>query len=199
MTNPTSSRNWKKRTGGHELRLPSDNVCLVKRPGMQKLLAMGIMPDSLTPIAMKHLAAAESGGRPVKDGDDSSIEQELLEQVIGDPAKINELMQTFDKVVAECVVEPKVRVHWYTEKDELTGHIPDGYKVGDDIPDDEDHRGDPEDEDTPLYTDDVDDDDKQFIFQYVVGGSSDLERFRQESAAALASAQPGQDVPGSAE
>jgi hypothetical protein len=199
MTTPTSSKNWKKRTGGHELTLPSGNVCLVKRPGMQKLMAMGIMPDSLTPIAMKHIAAAESGGRPIKD-DDKRIEQELLEAVISDPTQLNELMQTFDKVVAECVVSPKVHVHWWTEDDVRRGACS-ADMVGDEI-EEEDRLSDEVDEDDvrysadpPLYTDDVDDEDKQFIFQYVVGGSRDLERFRSEQASAVEDSPAVEDVP----
>lgn len=190
MTSPTSAKNWRKRTGGHELELPSGNMCLVKRPGMQKLLTAGIMPDSLTPIAMQHIAQAESGGRSSKS-QEAKLEKELMDKVMQDPAQLTEMMQSFDKVVAMCVVEPKVRVHWYTETDEQTGHLPADAKVGDDIPDDVR-------DDEILYTDDVDDEDKHFIFQYVVGGSSDLEEFRQEQTAAMENSSAVKDVSGPA-
>lgn len=38
-----------------------------------------------------------------------------------------------------------------------------------------------------LYTDELEDDDKNFIFQYVTGGTDDVETFRNESRAGVAS------------
>lgn len=166
------------------LELPSGNVALVKRPGMEKLLRMGLMPDSLTPIAMQHLATAESGGRPMSKKDENDIERQMMEKILQDPKELEDLMLTFDRVVVEVCVEPKVRMGIYTEADVLEGLVKhDESKVtekdvGNDIPD--------EDRDEELlYADDVDIEDKQFIFQFVVGGSSDLEQFRREQAATV--------------
>lgn len=193
MATPTSARNWRKRTGGIELELPSGNVCKVKRPGMQKLLEANMLPDSLTPIAMEHIRAAESGGRPTK-GKDSDLEAEIMDRVMSDPAQMTEIFRSFDKAVAMCVVEPKVQLHFRDVRN------PDGTprKDADGVPEIEEIPEDERDEDV-LYTDEIDEDDKQFIFQFVVGGSSDLDRFRKEQAAAVEGARAGEDVPGSTE
>ncbi len=206
MTNSrstTSARTWRKRTGGVELSLPSGNTCLVKRPGMDKLLSAGILPDSLTPIAMEHLRQAESGGKPPSKEDEGKLEQEIMEQVLNDPSQITEIFASFDRVTAMCVVEPKVELHFREGVNE------DGEKFMIDIPakerlsNDHDEMVDGEsnpywcaEEDEPLYTDDIDEEDKQHIFQFVVGGSSDLEPFRSEPGSTVAAAQPRQDLQG---
>lgn len=52
---------------------------------------------------------------------------------------------------------------------------------------------DPDDEqDDIFYTDEVDEDDKNFIFQYVVGGTRDWERFRRETSGTVGSVPPGE-------
>ncbi len=205
----TSSKNWRKRTGGNALELPSGNVCLVKRPGMEKLLQAGIMPDSLTPIAMKQLQRAESGGRPVKE-DDEDLDQELMSKIMEDPAEMAEIFYSFDRVTAMCVVEPKVLLHIRERRDE-NGRVltnAKGKVEWEDIPD-EARLSDEHDEtladgtpnplyaaDPPLYTDEVDSEDKQVIFEYVVGGGNGqaLGDFREPSGAAVADAQPREDV-----
>jgi hypothetical protein len=50
--------------------------------------------------------------------------------------------------------------------------------------------GQPRDEDL-LYADEVDMNDKQFIFQWAVGGTSDVEKFLEKSSEYLASLSPG--------
>jgi hypothetical protein len=180
----TSPKQWKKRSGGVDVELPSGNIAKIKRPGMEKLLAAGVMPDSLTPIAMDAVKKAQSGGRPNKA--DEQAEQEMLEKIMGDQNEMAKMFATFDKVTAMCVVEPRVRLHTYTQDDVLTNGIP-ANQVGMEIPEDE--RS-----DDILYTDEVDMDDKTFIFQYVVGGTADLESFRQQYGSALANLESGEGV-----
>lgn len=45
-----------------------------------------------------------------------------------------------------------------------------------------------------LYADELEFEDKMFLFNWAVGGSSDVERFRKEQASALESLQPSEDV-----
>jgi hypothetical protein len=49
-------------------------------------------------------------------------------------------------------------------------------------------------EDDVLYVDDVDLDDKMFIFNWAVGGTADLERFRAEQGSFVGALRPGADV-----
>lgn len=183
MANPgttTSAKSWKKRTGGVDLELPSGNIAKVKRPGMEKLLAAGVIPDQLTPIAME---AVNKGKGPTPQ----KSEEEVLQEFLKDQSAMASIFSAFDKVTAMCVVEPKVRLHQYTAQDALRDAIPTGYNVGDEIPEEER-------EEDLLYTDDVDMEDKTFIFQFVVGGDADLEKFRREHSSGVADLQSSEDV-----
>lgn len=74
--------------------------------------------------------------------------------------QLQDMLALFDAVVVHCVVQPAV------------APLPaEGEERADDV----------------LYVDEVDFDDKQFIFQWVVGGTKDLEKFRAEQAASVES------------
>ena len=60
------------------------------------------------------------------------------------------------------------------------------------VPEDEDER-----DDDLLYVDEVDDEDKMFIFQWATGGTSDVETFREQARADLVSLAQGQGGRGS--
>jgi hypothetical protein len=100
------------------------------------------------------------------------------ENLLKDPSKIAAMEEMMNKVVVLCVVEPEVRLH--TDDD------------GDVIPEAD------RDEDV-IYTDDVDLEDKIFIFQFASGGTRDVERFRQESGIGLGGVHASEDDGGSSE
>lgn len=170
---PTSAKAWKKNKG-EELELPSGNVALVKRPGMLEFIKKGLVPDTLMPTVDE--AVRKGKGLP------PAQTTELLK----DPTKIAAMEEMTDRVLCTVVVEPQVTFFKYTEEQEAAGEIPEGFNVGDDIPEDE------RDEDL-LYSDDVDLEDKMFIFQYAVGGTRDLERFRRESGIGVGGLRPEQE------
>lgn len=77
---------------------------------------------------------------------------------------LKDMLELADAVVMFCVVDPKV-----TSNKDATGEIlPLEARDAD-----------------KLYVDEVDVEDKMFIFQYAVGGTRDIERFRKESAESL--------------
>lgn len=82
----------------------------------------------------------------------------LAEEVGEDPTMLIDMMTMMDDICVEAVVQPKV------------SPVPPGGEERDD---------------SVLYVDEVDMDDKMFIFNWAVGGSSDLERFRQEQGTML--------------
>ena len=86
-----------------------------------------------------------------------------MQELVKDPQILVELSNSIDKIFLFCVVEPEVSA----------------------VPDEGVER----DPDT-LYVDEIDLDDKSFVFQCAVGGTRDLEQFRAEQAAALADVQP---------
>lgn len=83
-------------------------------------------------------------------------EKELADELDFDD--LQQVQQLMDRITIECWVEPRI------------------YPV----PDDEANRIDDQ-----LYIDEVDLEDKMFVFQWVMGGDTDVERFRQEHQATM--------------
>lgn len=149
----TPVQSWKAKVKGHAIQVPSGNVCLMRKVGLQVFMKQGIIPNSLMPIVQK----AISQGKPPSNKD--------LEALSSNESLMDDMMELMDEVTLFCVIEPRVE---RVPRDDQGAIIP----IGDD------RRS-----DNLLYVDEVDIEDKMFIFNVAVGGTSDLERFRQESAA----------------
>lgn len=210
----TSARNWKK-PDSVELQLPSGNTCLVKRPGMEKLLAAGILPDSLTPIAMEAVKKAQNtrpepeDHKKKKGQQENELDPELIQKFLEQDGALEDIFMAFDRVCAMVVVEPKVRLHVVLELDEDTAQPKKdarGRDVWKEIPLEERISADVDptlpdgspnplySEDPPLYTDEIDSGDKEHIFQFVSGGSAELTSF-PDAGDDVATVQPVADVP----
>ena len=169
----STAREWKSRAVGQDLRLPSGVVVLVKRLGPQAFLSEGFVPDSLAPIIQE--AIREGKGLP----------PEKQKELGSDPRQIADMMSMMDRVLVKSVVEPAV--HFLPPcVSQKTGQV-----CGEDplasIHQDAKASGwhvyvEGDKDDDLVYVDEVDFEDKSFIFQYVMGGTSDLERFRKEQA-----------------
>ncbi|QPX62568.1 tail assembly chaperone [Arthrobacter phage Wollypog] len=171
----TPASQWKKSAGAGtvDVELPSGNIAKIRQIPMPTLLGEGIFPDSLQGYIKKAIgeeskaAAADKPGQPSdrkpkkssKKKDDIIGEKEIAE-MMEDPRKLEDMFSVFDKVTVMAVVEPKV--------------LP--------APAEEGER-----DSEKLYVDEVDLQDKTFIFQFCVGGSKDLERFRTESTSVVGS------------
>jgi hypothetical protein len=81
------------------------------------------------------------------------ITGEKAKEMTQDLSVIAEIMQTMDAITVACVVDPPILSKPATEAER-----------------------DPE----LLYVDEVDDADKTFIFQFALGGTKDLEKFRKQ-------------------
>lgn len=88
--------------------------------------------------------------------------------------QLRDMMELFDAVTVYCVIEPKVSK---VPRDDDGNPIPLSERDQD-----------------KLFVDEVDFEDKQFIFQWVVGGTRDLERFREEQSASLERVRPGTNL-----
>lgn len=166
-----SSNKYAPTTWGGELLedvvVPSGQTCQCRRPGMQGLIANGILDkmDTLTAVVNdKHISRVKKGGVKVDD-------------ITSDPAKLIDVLNTVDKVVAYVVVQPDIHRPVVIDDD--------GNER--DMEDDERETG-------VVYTDFIDIEDKMFLFNYAVGGTRDVERFRRESGLAVAGVGPEQDV-----
>lgn len=162
----TTAKGW-KRDKGEDIELPSGNVAKVKRPGPQALLSEGVLPDTLMPI----VSQAIKRGKGMK----------MTDLNLDDPSVIADMLDAIDKMMVSIVVEPPVHYHKKLVVAPSNGGVTAG-PAHDEwvvIPS--------EDRDTEayIYTDEINLDDKMFLFNYAVGGTRDLERFRSEHAARL--------------
>jgi hypothetical protein len=166
---PTPVNQWKKGAGARavDVELPSGHVAKLRQIPMPQLLADGIFPDSLQGYIRKAIGqeteakpAAPTDHKPKKSKKSQGdlISKDEMAELMSDPAKLSDMFSVFDKVTLLAVVEPKVEP----------------------VPQNEEDRS-----DDLLYVDEVDIEDKTFIFQFCVGGSKDLDRFRTESASAM--------------
>jgi hypothetical protein len=191
----TSAKDWLLSRRGTPVECPSGNVALLRRPGPEMFFKAGMIPDALTGIVNEGVREKQ-GLRPEK-----------VKEIADDPAMLGQMMLLIDSAVCEAVVDPPVRMN-----PSCIAPLPsDAAKLceapqADSIHSDsklKDHHkfieGDaiPEDDRDPmfLYCAEVDFTDKTFIFQYAVGGSADLERFREEYSELVAGISAEQDSP----
>jgi hypothetical protein len=93
-------------------------------------------------------------GKPVKSDD------QLMREILNDPAKLDEMMHVVNKIVCYVVVKPAVE---YPPNDPTLR------------------------KNDAIYADMIDLEDRMFIMNWALGGVRDLERFREEHEAALGS------------
>jgi hypothetical protein len=174
----STAADFKKGKKADDLELPSGNVALVKRKALDAFLAEGLIPNSLMTIVQDQLDTAED-----KKAKDLNSE---LQKVASDPDALKDVIRLSDAIVIACVVEPKVLSNIYSQADSIAGKCAPEL-IGTVIP--EDKRNDDD-----LYIDDVDTDDKMFIFQWAVGGTASIEQFRSERSALVADLSGGETV-----
>lgn len=103
----------------------------------------------------------------VQESLDKGTSQVNVSELASDPQKLDEMMEMLDNVIVLAVVEPKIN---------NVPKPPAKKKV--DL----------------LYVDEIDEEDKAFIFQYVTGGTKNVAQFRNESPELLAAVQPSKVV-----
>lgn len=146
---PTPASTWKKKTvGGTLISVPSGNTALVRAPGMQVFLEQGVIPNALMPIIKE---AMQKGAAPNESD---------MGDMIADPDKLRDLVELANAVTVFCCIDPKVS---HPPTDEAGVVIP---------------MGDPRRDEETLYIDEVDFNDKMYIFNFAVGGPADLDKFR---------------------
>jgi hypothetical protein len=143
-----------------DLTVPSGQVCQVRRPGVEGLVRMGLLDkvDSLTSMVNdKHIKRVK--GQKVID------EKSLM----SDPESLLKAMSTIDRILCHVVVQPHIELAVKTVDGQEISLTEDDYEPG------------------VVYSSMVGLEDKMFIFNYSVGGSKDLEKFRQRIGKPLSS------------
>src|SRR5262245_11928908 len=152
---PTEAGKWQSSARrAVPLELPSGNVCLAVNRGLKAFMKDGKIPNALMPLVEG--AINEAKGIKPKEVVDTLKDLDSLTEVLG----------LIDHVVLASVTAPFIE------------EAPKQDERGRDIDDDGNpfHR-DPE----ILYVDELDMDDKMFVFQWAIGGTDDVEAFRKES------------------
>jgi hypothetical protein len=178
---PTPATEWKGKVEleGTDLLLPSENVARVRQMTPQAFITSGIIPDPLTAIVRKAIMAKQ--GLPPSQ----------VQKMVANPEQLKATMEMFDRVLCEVVIAPHVEMPPVCiecgEYDTKSTHGEDTHEFTEG----------PRDPDV-LYADTVSLDDKTFIFQWCIGGTRDLERFRRELDTGVGVVPNGKNVQGKA-
>jgi len=158
---------FKSRVSGIQ-ELPSGLVVKVRNPGgLTAFIANGSIPNSLLTIVKSTMDTNMSK--------DDMVSQ--ARELTSDLDSIGEMMQLMNIIAAQVIVEPQVRLTPTQEDVDRHNLLSPSSQVS--TP--EELR-----QDDVVYTDEIDDLDKQFLFQWITGGTRDLERFREQHERSLA-------------
>lgn len=153
---------FKKRMGG-EMELPSGLIARVRNPGgMQSFMTGGAIPNNLMVIIKNGLSKGKAPEATELMNSEGGFDEEMLQ----------DMTALLDAVVVKVMVEPRVAPR-------LTQADVDAYNTKhpeEPVESIEDLRS-----DHVLYADEIPDDDKNFLFQWLSGGTRDLEEFRKQS------------------
>lgn len=164
-TTASNVQAFKKRKEGVLLDLPSGLTVQAKKVELQTFIRQGNIPNPLMNIVSEALEKGKKADVPKMMGvEDGEISLDM----------VNDMYEMVNAVVVSSIVVPKV--HSIPSKDDVevwNTKNPDGQ-----VNDSEELR-----DDDLLYVDEVDDEDKMFIFQWASGGTADIARFREEARA----------------
>jgi hypothetical protein len=107
----------------------------------------------------------------VKKGKKEEVTETDMLEILQDDKQVREIAKFMDEVTIICAEEPQV--HRLPEE---------GVEKEDDL----------------LYVDEIEEEDKMFLFQVVTGGTTEVETFREEHASNVAAVRGRQDVGGKA-
>lgn len=161
-----------------DITVPSGQTCQCRRPGMQGLIEKGILDkmDILTAMVNdQHIERVKKGRKP-----------DRVAEIASDPKRLTEVLHAVDRVVEYVVVQPDVRRPVAITKDE------NGDDIESPLPDEAREPG-------VVYTDMIDTEDKMFLFNFAVGGTRSVERFRQQSSEALGNVDAVEAVEGASQ
>lgn len=162
---------WGAKSAFLDLTVPSGQVCQVRQPGVENLLAAGVLENADTLMSIvNHKVDKAKGKAPKKPALDTA-------KVMDDPKKIVSVFALIDKVVEYMVVQPRVK-RPVVRMDEDPAN-PGTFAERPMLPEERDP-------DT-IYTDSIEIGDRMFIFQYAIGGGDDIESFREKFAEGLGS------------
>ena len=155
---------FKARAKGRVMKLPSGMVAKLKRVDLQDMIISGNVHNPLMSVVSEALEKGQKADIPKMMGmDDGEV----------DLSQVRDMFEMVNHVMVGCFVEPEVHPMPIPLDD-------DGEPMD---PDDEDYDQEVADlmEEDLLYVNEIDPDDKMFIFGWCVGGTDDVATFRREA------------------
>ena len=168
ISEPTAASEWRKPAEGFIVTLPSGKSAKVRR----SLDILEMMKSGKIPNVLKGVVA-----EAIREKDPSKINLEEL-----DPDVIGDMFSMVDQVVIGMFIEPKVLPNppqndgeqdWEFQVRLETTNPPEGY----------------------IWLDDIDVEDRMFLFNVAQGGTTDVVQFRAEQAAAMGTVPNVEAVP----
>jgi hypothetical protein len=161
----------------HDLTVPSGQLVQVRFVGPTALISMGLLEnvDLLGHIVQADHVDRVAGKAPSKE-EAEETRQRQMQEMLADPSKLVGAVSMIDKIITHVVLQPKV--HKIPEAGDDPANpsvVPDRVKG-------------------LIYVDSVDEMDKMYIFNYVMGGVKDLESFREGIAETMADLVPVETV-----
>jgi hypothetical protein len=159
---------------GHDLTLPSGATCRARRPGSQGLIDAGLLDsfDELTSLVKtEHL----DRGKKITAADTLAA----VESFSANKDKFHSALLLMDRLAVAVVIQPKVWID-YQLIDETDAAFNKRKKAAAD-----DHA-------IPVRL--IELEDKSFLLQWAIGGSSDLKSFREGSEELMADVVASQEV-----
>jgi hypothetical protein len=167
------------RAAQREYTTSSGSKCLIRDLELEDVVELGLIDqmDSLTAIVQTdHLDRVQKGKKPEDrkskqptKAQAAADEERQLREMLRNKDSFEKIKEVVDKVVSQCVVEPKLYDPWIDDPNAVTADNPRGRRKLD-----ADER-DPE----RAYLDYVNFVDKMGIFQEVFGGMESLQQFRE--------------------
>lgn len=155
-----------------DLTCPSGAEVRVRRPGVPGLVSAGVIDnvDLVTNIVQeKHIKRAR-GVKPAMNA----------KSLLADKEGLLQAMAVIGKIVSYCILLPEVRCAYVFA-------TVDGKEVARLIPPEDREQG-------VIYSDTIPEEDQMFVMQFAVGGTRDLERFREQLSENVGSVADGEDL-----
>lgn len=177
---PTPAASWAGgvKIEGQAVPLPSGNVALVKQISPQAFLSSGMIPNPLLSIIRKSIQ------------DKQGMNPASMKKITEDNELLVSTLELFDRVLCHIMVEPVVEMPppckvcgKYANKSQHDPGVRDSHTYTEDARDP-----------NILYADIVQMDDKVFLFQWALGGTADLESFREEQRQVVGDVPDSEDV-----
>lgn len=163
----TTAKGWKKSSD-----VATRNVPLEVPSGNTCLVRpvgmQAFIAEGLIPNSLMGIVTtALEAGEKGEEVDEDAVVEQFIDDIKADPDRVMDMIRMADACTVYCVIEPKVAPAPGAGQDR-----------------------DPD----VLYVDEVDLDDKMFIMNFAVGGTRDLEPFREKVARGVESVSPGEAV-----